>query len=333
MPAITADTLTLPRIAAATPTETERPVRSITTGPRGYEGEGFPVIRAFAGVSAADLDPFVHMDQMGEIEYQPGEPRGTDWHPHRGFETVTYMIDGRFAHQDSHGGGGLITDGATQWMTAGSGILHIETPPAELVESGGLFHGIQLWVNLPSKDKFASPRYQSIEGTEVTLLSSEDGGALVRVIAGEIDSRSDSMSPPERHRGPGQTHTPITLAHATVEPGARLSLPWNRQYNALVYVLSGRGKVGPLGRSIQQGQLAVFGPGDRISVTAEDSQDANRPAVEMLLLGGRPIREPVVQYGPFVMNSKSEVLQAMEDFNAGRFGSLPPNALTPHRVP
>ncbi len=137
MPAITADTLTLPRVSAAGPTDTERPVRSITTGPHGYEGEGFPVVRAFAGVSAAALDPFVHMDQMGEVEYQPGEPRGTDWHPHRGFETVTYMIDGRFAHQDSHGGGGLITDGATQWMTAGAGILHIETPPAELVESGG----------------------------------------------------------------------------------------------------------------------------------------------------------------------------------------------------
>ena len=137
MPAITADTLTLPRLSAPAASDTERPIRSITTGPRGYEGEGFPVVRAFAGVSTADLDPFVHMDQMGEVEYQPGEPRGTDWHPHRGFETVTYMIDGRFAHQDSHGGGGLITDGATQWMTAGSGILHIETPPAELVESGG----------------------------------------------------------------------------------------------------------------------------------------------------------------------------------------------------
>ena len=121
MPAITADTLTLPRLTAPAAADTERPVRSITTGPRGYEGEGFPVVRAFAGVSAADLDPFVHMDQMGEVEYQPGEPRGTDWHPHRGFETVTYMIDGRFAHQDSHGGGGLITDGATQWMTAGLG--------------------------------------------------------------------------------------------------------------------------------------------------------------------------------------------------------------------
>ncbi len=235
MPAITADTLTLPRLSAPAPSDTERPIRSITTGPHGYEGEGFPVVRAFAGVSAADLDPFVHMDQMGEVEYQPGEPRGTDWHPHRGFETVTYMIDGRFAHQDSHGGGGLITDGATQWMTAGSGILHIETPPAELVESGGVFHGIQLWVNLPSKDKFATPRYQAIEGNQVKLLSSEDGGALVRVIAGDVDG----------HRGPGATHTPITLAHSTIEPGARLNLPWNRDFNALVYVLSGRGTVGP----------------------------------------------------------------------------------------
>ena len=325
MPAITVDTqtmLTLPRIAAAAAGDTERPVRSVTTGPRGYEGEGFPVVRAFAGVSAAALDPFIHMDQMGEIEYQPGEPRGTDWHPHRGFETVTYMIDGRFAHQDSHGGGGLIADGATQWMTAGSGILHIETPPAELVESGGMFHGVQLWVNLPKKDKFAAPKYQSIEGEQAALLTSADGGALVRIIAGEIDG----------HAGPGSTHTPITLAHATIEPGAELNLPWNREFNALVYILSGRGTVGPVRHPIQQGQLAVLGPGDRISVGADAGQDAHRPALEVLLLGGKPIREPVFQYGPFVMNSKAELVAALEDYNAGRFGVIPPNALMPHRV-
>ena len=322
MPAITADTFTLPRISEPRPSDTERPVRSVTTGPRGVEGEGFPVVRAFAGVSAADLDPFIHMDQMGEIEYQPGEPRGTDWHPHRGFETVTYMIDGRFAHQDSHGGGGLITDGATQWMTAGSGILHIETPPAELVESGGVFHGVQLWVNLPRADKFATPKYQAIEGREVALLSSADGGALVRVIAGEVDG----------HAGPGGTHTPITLAHATIAPGARLDLPWDRRFNALVYVLSGRGSVGPVGHPIQQGQLAVLGPGDRIALAADGSQDSHRPAMEVLLLGGQPIREPVFHYGPFVMNSKSEVIQALEDFNAGRFGTVPPDALKPYRA-
>ena len=322
MPAITADTLTLPRIAAAGPSDTERPVRSITTGPRGYEGEGFPVVRAFAGVNSADLDPFVHMDQMGEVEYEPGEPRGTDWHPHRGFETVTYMLDGRFAHQDSHGGGGLITDGATQWMTAGSGILHIETPPAELVESGGMFHGVQLWVNLPRKDKFATPRYQAIEGNQAALLSSDDGGALVRLIAGDIAG----------HAGPGATHTPITLSHGTIQPGARLNLPWNREFNALVYVLSGRGTVGPVGQPIHRGQLAVLGPGDRITVSADPGQDSHRDALEVLLLGGKPIREPVFQYGPFVMNTKMELIEAMEDYNKGKFGVIPPDALMPHRV-
>lgn len=321
MPAITADTLTLPRIAVPAPGDTERPVRSVATGPRGFEGEGFPVVRAFAGVSAAALDPFVHMDQMGEVEYQPGEPKGTPWHPHRGFETVTYMIDGRFAHQDSHGGGGLITDGATQWMTAGSGILHIETPPADLVASGGVFHGVQLWVNLPKAEKFTPPKYQAIEGNQVTLITSEDGGTLIRLIAGEIGD----------YRGPGSTHTPITLAHATIEPGARMNIPWNRRFNALVYALSGRGTAGPDQHPIQQGQLAVLGAGDRISATAAGSQHSNRPALEVLLLGGKPIREPVFQYGPFVMSSKAEVAQAFEDFRSGTFGSIPPDALMPHR--
>src|SRR6476646_2827534 len=234
MPAVTADTLTLPRVSVATLGDTERPVKQITTGPRGYEGEGFPVVRAFAGVRAADLDPFVHMDQMGEVDYAPGEPKGTPWHPPRGFETVTYMIDGTFAHQDSHGGGGLITDGATQWMTAGGGILHIETPPEELVVSGGLFHGIQLWVNLPARDKMVAPRYQNLEGDRVTLLSSPDGSALVRLIAGDVAG----------HEGPGSTYTPITVAHATVAPGARLALPWRSDFNALAYVLAGSGTAG-----------------------------------------------------------------------------------------
>ena len=320
MPAVSAHPIRLPRLAEPSVTDTDRAVRSITTGPHGYEGEGFPVVRAFAGVSAANLDPFIHMDQMGEIEYQPGEPRGTHWHPHRGFETVTYIIDGRFAHQDSHGGGGLITDGATQWMTAGAGILHIETPPAELVESGGVFHGIQLWVNLPRKNKFAAPKYQAIEGGDIALLASLDGGALVRVIAGDLSGQ----------RGPGGTHTPITLVHATIEPGARLNLPWNPTFNALVYVLSGRGSVGPQAHPIRQGQLAVLGPGDRITVAADTTQESMRKTLEVLFLGGTPIREPVFQHGPFVMNTRDEVIQAIEDFTAGRFGVIPPDALMPH---
>jgi len=324
VPAVTVpDVLTLPAIRHLDAASTDdRPVVSITTAPGGYEGLGFPVRRAFAGVDSRLLDPFVHMDQMGEVEYAPGEPKGTPWHPHRGFETVTYIIDGVFEHQDSNGGGGVITNGDTQWMTAGSGILHIETPPEHLVVSGGLFHGIQLWVNLPSADKFATPRYQAIEGNEVKLPSSEDGGALVRVIAGEVDGQG----------GPGSTHTPITLSHSTIEPGARLNLPWNRDFNALVYVLSGRGTVGPVGHPIQEGQLAVFGPGDRITVAAEPTQESRRPAMEVLILGGKPIREPVVAYGPFVMNSKAELVKALEDYNAGKFGTIPPNALMPHRA-
>ncbi|GAC58366.1 hypothetical protein GOHSU_38_00050 [Gordonia hirsuta DSM 44140 = NBRC 16056] len=321
MPAITADTLTLPRLSPAAATDTERTVTSLTTGPRGYEGEGFPVVRAFAGVPAAALDPFIHMDQMGEVEYEPGEPKGTSWHPHRGFETVTYMIDGLFAHQDSTGGGGLIADGATQWMTAGAGILHIETPPAELVESGGTFHGIQLWVNLPAKDKFLPPQYQNLEGGQTALVASTDGGALVRVVAGEIDG----------HAGPGSTHTPITFAHATIAPGAQLSVPWRTDFNALVYVLSGNGTVGPEQRPITGGQLAVLGAGDRITVSADaHGQEAHRPAMEVLLLGGAPLREPVAQYGPFVMNTRQELAQAIEDFQAGRLGVIPDDALMPH---
>ncbi|MGH9153235.1 MAG: pirin family protein [Acidimicrobiales bacterium] len=316
MPAVTADTLTLPRIPAPAEGAAHRAPRSVTTAPSGFEGEGFPVRRAFAGVSLVDLDPFVHMDQMGEVDYAPGEPRGTDWHPHRGFETVTYIVDGTFVHQDSHGGGGVITDGATQWMTAGGGILHIETPPEELVISGGLFHGVQLWVNLPARDKMVAPRYQNLEAGQVALLSSPDGGALVRLIAGDVAG----------HRGPGSTYTPITVAHATVSPGARLALPWRPDFNALAYVLDGSGSVGAERRPVATGQLALFGPGDTLTVDAAGA----RP-LEVLLLGGRPIGEPVATYGPFVMNDKAQLIQAMEDFRSGRLGTIPADGLRPYR--
>lgn len=316
MPAVAADTLALPRLTAPAPDSTERPAETVTTAPTGLEGEGFPVHRAFAGVPITKLDPFVHMDQMGAVNYAPGEPKGTPWHPHRGFETVTYMIDGTFAHQDSHGGGGVITDGATQWMTAGGGILHIETPPEALVVSGGLFHGIQLWVNLPSSDKMIPPAYQGIEADQVTLVASEDGGALVRVIAGDVGD----------NRGPGSTHTPVALVHATVSPGARVRLPWEPSFNALAYVLAGSGTVGSEGRPVRAGQLVVFGAGDWLAVRAADQADP----LEVLVLGGRPIREPVEMYGPFVMNTRSELAKAFEDFQTGRLGTIPPGALMPY---
>jgi redox-sensitive bicupin YhaK (pirin superfamily) len=315
MPAVTVDNiLTLPRLAQPDPAATHpRPVVSVTTAPKGVEGEGFPVRRAFAGVDLRALDPFIHMDQMGEVEYAPGEPKGTPWHPHRGFETVTYMIDGEFAHSDSNGGGGLITNGDTQWMTAGAGILHIETPPEHLVMSGGLFHGFQLWVNLPRTLKFAPPRYQDIRATSVALLSSPDGGALIRVIAGEVGG----------HPGPGSTHTPITLVHATVSPGGSLTLPWRQDFNALAYVLGGRGTVGGQGRPIESGQLAVFGPGDTVTIAADARPSGPAVKLDVLFLGGQPIREPVAAYGPFVMNTRAELIQAFEDYQAGRLGTIP----------
>src|SRR5215216_1338083 len=267
MPAITVpDPTKLDRVPPVPAGARFRRVRGVTTAPSGFEGEGFPVRRAFAGVDLADLDPFVHMDQMGEVDYAPGEPKGTPWHPHRGFETVTYIVDGIFEHQDSAGGGGLITNGDTQWMTAGSGLLHIERPPEHLVVSGGLFHGIQLWVNLPAADKMIDPRYQDIRGGDVGLLSSPDGGALVRLIAGDLDG----------HEGPGATHTPITMLHATLSPGAELRLPWRQDFNALVYVLSGRGTVGTDRRPAQTGQLAAYGPGDVVTVAADETGESSR---------------------------------------------------------
>jgi redox-sensitive bicupin YhaK (pirin superfamily) len=200
-------------------------------------------------------------------------------------------------------------------MTAGSGILHIETPPEQLVISGGRFHGLQLWVNLPSRDKLITPRYQNLEGDLVTLLSSPDGGALVRVIAGEIAG----------HRGPGSTHTPITVAHLTLSPGAQITLPWPRDYNALAYVLSGRGSAGADLVQVQSGQLAVFGAGDTITLTA-----AAAGPLDVYLLGGRPIGEPVAAYGPFVMNTRDELAQAFEDYQAGRLGTIPADGLMPY---
>jgi redox-sensitive bicupin YhaK (pirin superfamily) len=269
-------------------------------------------------VSSADLDPFIHMDQMGEVEYAPGEPKGTPWHPHRGFETVTYLLDGTFRHQDSNGGGGLITNGATQWMTAGSGLLHIEAPPEELVMTGGLFHGIQLWVNLPSSQKMTDPRYQNLEANDVKLLTSADGGALLRLIAGALgDDLSDKL------RGPGSTHTPIAVAHITLQPDASVTLPWRKDFNALAYALSGDGDVG-LGRTaIHTGQLAVFGSGDTLTLHAAAKQESRHNGLDVVLLGGRPIREPVAWHGPFVMNTRDELVQAFEDFQAGRLGVIP----------
>ncbi len=317
MPAPSAENiLVLPRLAPPPPDAVFRPVVRVATAHRQLEGAGFPVRRPFpgSGVSLYDTDPFLLLDHIGPIHWGPKEPRGAPWHPHRGFETVTYILNGAFAHHDSNGGGGLIRDGDTQWMTAGSGILHDEMPPDDLYRHGGLFHGTQLWVNLPRSLKWTVPRYQNIPADRVMLAASADAGALVRVIAGHVDGIE----------GPGVTWTPIDDIHASVQPGAELLLPWNPNFNALVYVLAGRGFVGREAVPIRDGELAVFGPGNAVFVTADRHQNTEfSPNLEVLLLGGLPIREPIVQWGPFVMNTRDEIVQAVEDYQAGRMGTVP----------
>jgi quercetin 2,3-dioxygenase len=322
MAAVTADPLSLPRLPRLPEQGTAwRRVSRVVTASHHLEGEGFAVRRPFPGMDLSLADPFLLLDHMGAVEYAPGEAKGTPWHPHRGFETVTYIMDGAFQHQDTTGGGGLIADGSTQWMTAGAGIQHIEQPTPELVAAGGLFHGVQLWVNLPRAQKWVPPRYQDIGSKDVSLLSSDDGSSVVRVIAGSLAG----------HDGPGVTYTPITFLHATVAPGARLTLPWPKDFNAMVYALAGRGQAGIEGRPVDEGQLAVFAePGEALVVQAAESQPlANKNGWDILILGGLPIREPIARYGPFVMNTREEIVQAFQDFQAGRMGTIPAEKL-PH---
>ncbi len=291
----------------------ERSALKVVSAPTMLEGAGFEVRRAFAGIDLQLVDPFLLLDQMGAVEYRPGEAKGAPDHPHRGFETVTYMMDGEIEHRDSNGGGGLITDGATQWMTAGAGIVHSEMPTEQIVSKGGVFHGVQLWVNLPQAQKWSPPQYQDIDADKVVLLASEDGGTLIRLIAGDL----------AEHIGPGSTRTPITIAHVSVSPGARLQMPWRPDFNALVYVLAGHGAVGPERRPISEGQLAVMGEGNLVTIFGDPTPESRSPTLEMLLLGGAPIRERIAWHGPFVMNTNEEIFQAIQDYHAGRMGRIP----------
>ncbi len=318
MPATTADPMVLPRLKPPDAPRL-RQVLKVIDAPQAHEGEGFPVRRAFAGLTMADIDPFVHMDQMGEVDYAPGEPKGTPWHPHRGFETFTYLIDGNFLHQDSQGGGGTILEGGTQYMTAGGGVLHIETPPEALVMSGGLFHGVQLWINLPKSKKMIDPQYQDLQGRDSAMVTSADGGAIVRVLAGELDG----------HTGPGISHTPLVITHLTLAPGASIDIPWREDFNALAYVLAGRGLVGPDGHPVRTGQNVVLVNGNVLRITAAEAQDSRSQNLEMFIIGGLPLREPVIQYGPFVMSTREEIIKAFDDYQSGNFGHIPVNAIQP----
>jgi len=318
MPAITVEnTLVLPRVVAVdNASSRERAAVKIAQGHAGLEGAGFPVYRGFAGLSFAEIDPFLMLDQLGPVLNGPHETKGAPWHPHRGFETVTYVMDGEIAHHDSNGGGGVIGDGDTQWMTAGAGILHDEVPTDLVLNNGGWQHGIQLWVNLPSTLKFAQPRYQAITKNNLSLATSADGGALIRVIAGDIAGI----------KGPGSTHTPVAIAHVTLEPGARLEMPWQSDFNLLMYQLLGNSLISSSSHHLPAHHVALFADGDHVVITAADQQPQGIPDTgksEFLLLGGLPIREPVAHYGPFVMNTKQQLIEAFEDYQAGRLGTIP----------
>jgi quercetin 2,3-dioxygenase len=322
MPAVTVDNaLVLPRLGRiGADSGVSRPVIQVVMSHQQSEGAGFRIWRPFPGELPLEAaDPFLLLDQLGPTFNGPEQTVGAPWHPHRGIETVSYILDGEIAHHDSTGGGGVIREGDTQWMTAGAGILHDELPTERFYRQGGLTHAVQLWVNLPGDLKFSQPRYQPITGDDLLLLASPDGGALVRLIAGDLGGFS----------GPGVTFTPITYLHATVAPGAELVLPWNSMFSAFAYVLMGQGHVGQGRRPIAEHHLAVFGPGDHLLIQAADSQTRDASALDLLVLGGLPIRESIVSYGPFVMNSRQEIIQAMEDYERGRLGTIPAEQIAP----
>lgn len=311
--------MTAATLEPLTGSRSSREVVLINEAPSGFEGAGFPVRRAFAGIDLRFADPFLMLDHLGAVDYGPGEAKGAPDHPHRGFETVTYLLDGEFEHRDSTGGGGFLRPGDTQWMTAGAGIVHSEMPSDQLLRNGGILHGTQLWVNLPAAQKWTEPRYQDLAGSSFTLLDSPDGGT-VKVIAGAVGG----------HEGPGSTFTPITYLHVSIPAGGRVTLPWRTDFNALVYALGGSGTIGRERSPISEGRTAVLGDGDTIEIAADDVIDgaaadrSGQGSLEALVLGGLPIREQVAWYGPFVMNTSDEIHQAVEDYQSGRMGVIPP---------
>jgi quercetin 2,3-dioxygenase len=284
-----------------------RSVERVITAHRQLEGGGFVVRRPFPTRGFERFDPFLMLDEMGPANYGPGEAVGAPDHPHRGFETVTYMLDGEFEHEDSAGHRGVIRAGDVQWMTAGHGVIHSEMPSEKIRQGGGRVHGFQLWVNLPAKDKLMSPRYQEVPGTGIPEAQTADGLAKVRVIAGEVLGV----------RAVIDTRIPITYHDWTLEPGARVEVPLLPEQAAAVYVFGGAASVG--GTAVGDGQMAILGRGEGVELAVNG--DASEPA-RLLVLAGVPLREPVVAYGPFVMNTKQQIVEAIEDYQAGRMGAI-----------
>ncbi len=298
-----------------------RPVIQVVTSHQQTEGAGIRIWRPFPGELPLEAaDPFLLLDQAGPTVNGPEEALGAPWHPHRGIETVSYIIDGEIAHHDSNGGGGVIGEGDTQWMTAGAGILHDELPTERLFRRGGMVHGVQLWVNLPAQLKFSHPRYQAITADALRLLTTPDGGALIRLIAGDLGEFS----------GPGVTFTPITYLHATVAPGAELALPAEPDVQRLRLCAHRPGSRRPRTTDrFSTTSSRCSDPATYVVLRAPESQTQDSARLEVLVLGGLPLREPIVHYGPFVMNSREEIIHAIEDYQQGRLGTIPADQIAP----
>jgi redox-sensitive bicupin YhaK (pirin superfamily) len=283
-----------------------REAARVVTAHRQREGAGFIVRRPFPTQGMDHVDPFLLLDEMGPVDYRPGEAVGAPDHPHRGFETITYMLEGQFEHEDSAGHKGVLRPGDVQWMTAGAGIVHSEMPSREIRDKGGRVHGFQIWVNLPAKLKMTRPRYQEVSGANIPQAASPDGRARVRVVAGEALGASAVID----------THIPIVYQDWTLDSGADVTVALPREQQAMAFVFEGSALVGNEGKEIKDGQLAMLGEGD--AVRLRGAAGGGR----LLLLAGVPIGEPVARYGPFVMNTQDEIVQAVRDYQSGKMGEI-----------
>ena len=307
----------------------ERSLIGVVEAIRTMEGGGFPVRRPFPNPQVDFVDPFLLIDEMGPVDWPPGGAIGAPDHPHRGFETVTYLLKGCMQHKDSRGNVATLQPGDVQWMTAGSGVIHSEMPEPEFLRTGGVTHGFQIWVNLPASKKMMAPRYQDLPEAGIPKATSEDGKVRARVIAGQsmgVEAVIDTV-------------TPIMYIHFMIAPGGEIMQPVPLGHNALAYVFSGEALLGPEGVRTPEGSLATFGPGGEVRLSAAvdaptltPSIQPNggqtgggenfAPAAELLLLTGVPLNEPVERYGPFVMNTREEIVQAFDDYQNGRFGLI-----------
>jgi len=288
----------------------ERSVAGIVNSIETLEGGGFLVRRPFPKAAFSDFDPFLLLDEMGPMDVAPGEAKGAPDHPHRGLETVTYMLSGDMEHRDSSGRAGRLRPGDVQWMTAGAGVVHAEMPSAEFMRTGGRMHGFQLWVNLPQRDKMIKPRYQEIPGSQIPKATSADGLVSVSVIAGEAMGQKAVI----------ETRTPIIYLHYRIRPGGVVIQEVPHNYNAFAYVVDGAGLFGVKGERGADGQMIMFAP-DGDAVRIENSADASA-TLEVLIIAGVPLNEPIARYGPFVMNTEAEIHQAFEDYRWGRMGAI-----------